>query len=160
MRLLLASTLLFFHFFALAQNTLVLDKPGKRKRIKYNSGDVIYLKLNDGSRFAGRISAIGAKSIFIDEEQLLISEIEKLYDPDKRKFHRSTAYKAFSAAAVAIVFSTANNVFNEEKGPVLDQAGTNVTLFFLAVGAIFLPMQSKKYKIGSWRIRSMDLRPG
>ena len=138
----------------------MLDRPGKPKRIKYISGDVIYLKTNDRSRFSGRISSISKKSIFIGKDQILLSEITKLYDPDKRKFHRSTAYKAFSAAAVAIIFSAANNVFNEEKGPVLDQAGTNVTLFFLAVGAIFLPMQSKKYKIGPWRIRSMDLRPG
>ena len=160
MRITIASILLVLNVFAFAQHTLVLDKPGKRKRIHYKNGDMIHLKLYNGMRFSGRIWAIQEGSIFVEQDQVLIKDIKAILDPDKRSFHRSVAYKALTGAAVSVVFSMANNVFNEERGPVLGQDGTNVTLFFLTVGAIFLPMQNKKYRQGKWRFRCMDLRPG
>ena len=64
---------------AVAQYTLVLDKPGRVKRLHYNSGDFIFVKLNNGEKVEGRIGKLDSARFVINERIIQVADIDKVY---------------------------------------------------------------------------------
>lgn len=64
---------------AMGQHTLVLDKPGRIKRLHYNVGDPLYVKLQNGQKVEGMISKIDSGKIVINEYLIHVTEIDKVY---------------------------------------------------------------------------------
>ena len=64
---------------AFGQHTLVLDKPGRIKRLHYNAGDPLYVKLQNGQKVEGMISKIDSGKIVINEYLVHVTEIDKVY---------------------------------------------------------------------------------
>lgn len=132
------------------QPFLLLQKPGNiKKRIRYYPGDAIVFKLAGKGRFEkGFIGGFSDTSIVLDTgADIPLSQIVKIKEEDSRGAFRAIGISALSSIPVFFLFSTANNLFNTQKRPLIDQEVYVLSGAFGAIGLISFAIPDKRYNV-------------
>lgn len=142
-----------------AQRILVLDLTGMRsKRIKYSSGEYIYLKVyNDKTTFKGYVDIISDSSFFVNDNLVFIDSVNTVIRHHKAP--KMISVQAFGVAGITAIISGLNNALT--KGDVFPGDDSYfVPAVFAGIGAALLPFWRKKHKIGDKKmLKILDLTP-
>lgn len=157
---------LLFTFFLLtagslfSQKVLVLDLAGmKSKRIKYNSGAYIAIKvLNDKTTYKGYLDVVTDTSFYLSGNLVMLDSVRAIVKYNRAPKAIST--QAFLVAGATAIIVGINNGFN--KGSVFP--GDNsyiIPLSFAGIGAILMPFWKKTYRIDNNKrlLKILDLTP-
>ncbi len=143
-----------------SQKVLVLDLAGlKSKRIKYNSGSYIAVKvLNDKVVYKGYLDVVTDTSFFINGNLVMLDSVRAIVKYNRAPKAIST--QAFIVAGVTAIIAGLNNGFN--KGAVFP--GDNsyiIPLSFAGIGAVLMPFWKKTYRIDNNKrlLKILDLTP-
>lgn len=140
-------------FNAVAQKILVLDKPGRVKRLRYFVGDKIQIITSDNSRISGEISVIGDSTITIEENKVVLSEISAVVK--KRRFFSFTG----TLLSTAGVFFGSIYLVNVaiDKDTKLDE-NAYVLGGVLVSGVVLSLFKEKKFKVkDKGRLKILDV---
>ena len=141
--------------FAQLDPFLLLEKPGKGKRIRYFVGDEIEFKKWDEKDFyKGRIVQFSDTSFFVDDMvEIKLNEVEALADRSGVPKVRSITRNAFLVIPVIFLFSAANNTFNTGDTPIISEEVYPVSAVFAGIGLLGLLYKGKRYRLkNKWRI--------
>lgn len=158
MRFLLGLLILLFSAsasFAQLEPFLLLEKPGKGKRIRYYIGDEIEFKKWDEKDFyKGTIMQFSDSSFFVDKMvEVKLSEVEALADRSSVEGVRKITNKSFLVIPAIFLFSIADNTFNTGNNPVVGEEVYPVSAFFASVGLLGLLYKGRRYRLkNKWRI--------
>ncbi len=137
-----------------AQKILMLYKPGKAKRIMYNAGDEIHLKLADEDLLlSGTITHISDSGITIQDDHIPLRRIGAILDFDKRRRHRKLSGQGIGLAFYVVFFNSMHRLINTGERPVVENNTLAVAGVLAGAGLLFLPFRAKKYRIGNkWQL--------
>ena len=144
---------------AFSQKILVLDLLGGRsKRIKYNSGDYISIRvLNDKTIYKGYLEVISDTAFYVNDNYIHLDSLSEIIKYNKAP--KLISMNAFFVGGILGILSGFNNGLT--KGDVFPEDGSYIVpLSFIGLGAVFLPFYRKTYKINKNRIiKILDLTP-
>lgn len=158
LRSLICLLLLFFTTiatFAQLEPFLLLEKPGKGKRIRYFVGDEIeFKKWDEKEFFKGTIVELSDTSFFVNDMiEIKLNEVEALADRSSVEGVRSITNRAFLVIPVIFLFSAANNTFNTGDNPIISEEVYPVSAVFAGIGLLGLLYKGKRYRLkNKWRI--------
>lgn len=134
---------------------LLLEKPGKGKRIRYYKGDEIEFKKWDEKDFRKSVIVeFTDTSFFVDEMmEIKLREVEALADRSSVPRVRKVTRNAFLVIPVFFLFSAANNTFNTGERPIISQEVYPLSAVFAGIGALGLLYKGRRYRLkNKWRI--------
>jgi hypothetical protein len=145
-KLLLISFLLLSAGSIFSQKILVLDLAGmKSKRIRYNSGDYIAIKvINDKTIFKGFLDVMSDSSFLVNGNFVLLDSVTTIIKYNRAPKAIST--QAFLVAGVTAIIVGIDNGINKGSLFPSDQSYI-IPASFAGIGAILLPFWKKKYRI-------------
>ena len=133
-----------------AQKKLMLYKPAKAKRIMYEAGDEIHLKLKDEDLLlSGIITHISDSGITIQEDHIPVRRIGAIINFCKRRGHRKISGQSMMLAAYTVFFNSMHRLINSGERPVIDNNTLVVAGVMAGAGLLFLPFKAKKYRLGN-----------
>jgi len=141
--------------FAQLEPFLLLEKPGKGKRIRYFIGDEIEFKKWDEKDFyKGTIVQFTDSSFYVDKMvEIKLREVEALADRSSVEGVRKITNKSFLVIPAIFLFSIADNTFNTGNNPVVSEEVYPVSAFFAGIGLLGLLYKGKRYRLkNKWRI--------
>lgn len=145
---------------AFSQKVLVLDLAGMRsKRIHYNSGDYIYVKvLNDKVTYKGYLEVTSDTSFYVDNNLIILDSLSAIVKHNKAP--KAISQQAFLVAGITAIVVGLNNGLT--KGDVFPNDDSWIVPgVFAGIGAALLPFWKKTYKINNKNrfVKILDLTP-
>lgn len=141
---------------AVAQYTLVLDKPGRVKRLHYNSGDFIFVKLNNGEKVEGRIGKLDSARFVINERIIQVADIDKVYK--ERYMFSILGPFIFVGGFVYGGSYVLNDYTFGERRPFSRRSFIYPTVGLVSSGALMRFLAYRRYKIGRCcDVKTLDL---
>jgi len=141
--------------FAQLDPFLLLEKPGKGKRIRYFVGDEIEFKKWDEKQFfKGTIVEFSDSSFFVnDMTEVKLHEVEALADRSSVEGVRRITTKSFLVIPAIFLFSIADNTFNTGEYPLVSEEVYPVSAVFAGIGILGLLYKGRRYRLkNKWRI--------
>jgi len=141
--------------FAQLDPFLLLEKPGKGKRIRYYLGDEIeFKKWDEDDFYKGAIVHFSDSSFFVDDMvEIKLREVEALADRSSVEGVRRLTTRAFLVIPTIFLFSAANNIFNTGDTPVISEEVYPVAAVFAGIGALGFLYKGRRYRLkNKWRI--------
>jgi hypothetical protein len=130
---------------------LVLDKPGRIKRIRYYSGDEIIFKLKgDITTYSTMIQAIGDSTILVRDTPIPIRNIHSITKHSENGFLYQAARILPKAGMLYFLADTFNPVFRGEK-PDISRSGVVVGGTLIAGGYALKLFRKRTYRINNYR---------
>jgi len=144
----------------LSQRVLVLDLTGmKTKRIRYNSGDYISIRVKDDKTiYKGFLEVVSDTSFFISGNHVILDSLESIIKYNKAP--KAISKQAFLVGGITALVVGINN--GVTKGSVFpDDDSYIVPASFLGLGAIFTPFWRKTYRISkkNCTVKILDMTP-
>lgn len=152
MKLFLSTLLLFLSVHLMAQNMLVVERPGTVKNIIYYAGENISLLTVTGEKISGPINIIKDSTIIVDfVHELELSEIQAVYKP---RYLIDIFGSTFIAGSLLYVTLDAVNGGLNNKN-LVKNSGFMVSMGFLTSGIVMKIFSKKKMSIDDkkWRIK-------
>jgi len=134
---------------------LLLEKPGKKKRIRYYVGDEIEFKLKGESNFnKGTIVQFSDTSFYVNAYvEVPLRKVEALADRSKVPGVRAMALNTLYVIPVFFVISAGNTLFNTGDTPIVDKEVYPLSAVFLGISGAGYLYKGKRYRLkNSWRI--------
>jgi len=141
--------------FAQLDPFLLLEKPGKGKRIRYFIGNEIEFKKYDEKDFyKGTIVQFSDSSFFVNDMiEIKLREVQALADRSSVEGVRRITSKSFLVIPAIFLFSAADNIFNTGENPVISEEVYPVSAVFAGIGLLGLLYKGKRYRLkNKWRI--------
>ncbi len=150
-------SLMFFYGISIAQNILILERPGNVKNYKYYQNDEIKLKaVSHNEIFSGVITKINDSSIVINHaKEVFLSEVSYMY---RKRWGFSFLQKlSFIAGGSYFLVSSINGLINNDS-PVIPQESLIISGSLIAGGIALIPLTTRRYKIDNekWRLKILD----
>jgi hypothetical protein len=147
--------LLFFLFASwnsfCQEKYLVLDKPGRIKRIRYYTGDEIMFRLRgDKTTYSNIIQAIGDSTIKVRDTDVSIREIHSIIRYSDNGFLYQIARILPKAGMLYFLADTFNPIFRGEK-PDISRSGVVVGSTLIATGYTIRLFRKRTLKINNYR---------
>ena len=143
-----------------AQMILALDINGiKNKRIRYNSGDYIAVKvLNDKTTYKGYLDIINDSTFFINANLVHIDSVRAIVKYNRAP--KAISKQAFLVAGITGVITIMNNSFTKGEAFPNDNSYI-VPAAFAGIGAVLIPFWKKNHKITGKKksLKILDLNP-
>lgn len=150
-------SLMFFYGISIAQNILILERPGTIKNHKYYLNDEIRLKtISTDIIYYGKITAVNDSSIVVSyANEIFLSDIAKIYTFQWGfDFLRKLG---FSAGALFLAVSLTNGALSgfDSSGGTEMVVGS---LGIMAFSAALIPLKWRGHKINNikWRVKILD----
>ena len=141
-----------------AQEFLVLEKMGTKKRHEYFSGDDIIFKLKDGDTFrTDEILGMGAGKIFFETGAVPLIDIQKISLSNKKKAMKGIGTTLVVGGLGYMILDLFNKTISE--GDVYVDAKVARTAGIIAGTGLTMVVLSKK-RISlkkNWRLRIVDI---
>lgn len=143
-----------------SQKVLVLDHSGmKSKRIRYNSGDYISVRvLNDKVIYKGFLDVVTDSSFFVNENLVYVDSLKQIIKYNKAP--KMISKQAFLVGGITAIISGLNNGLT--KGDVFPGDDSYIVpMSFLGLGVIFLPFWRKTYNVTKKNrtVKILDMTP-
>jgi len=150
----------FFGSALYSQKVLVLDLSGmKTKRIKYQSGDYISVRVvNDKVIYKGYLEVATDSSFFVNDNLVYLDSLRQIIKYNKAP--KMISKQAFLVGGITAVISGLNNGLT--KGDVFPQDDSYIIpASFLGLGVIFMPFWRKTYDVTKKNrsVKILDLTP-
>jgi hypothetical protein len=154
----LAGSFFFFLcFFGIAAEShcqekyLVLDKPGRIKRIRYYVGDEINFKLKeDKTTYSTLLQAVGDSTIKVRDTDIAISDIRSIIRHSENGFLYQAARILPKAGILYFVADTFNPLLRGEK-PSVSRSGIVVGSTLFAGGQALKLFRKRTLRINNYR---------
>lgn len=157
-RLLLS--LLFFIYLStslFSQKIVAFDKRGKVKRVKYYEHEFIRLKMLNGAKVQGEISAIKENSFIVDLQEVRLDSVAKVYNTQRYYGFSILGRAALVAGAGYFPLDAFNKLINNDD-PIVSGQSAGISGVFLGVGFLSMAIVNKGYKISDKRpLKIIDL---
>lgn len=134
---------------------LLLEKPGKKNRIRYYIGDEIEFLLKDEKDFhKGTIVQFSDTSFYVNGyAEVPLRTVEALADRSKVKAIHAMARNTLFVIPVFFIFSGANNLFNTGDTPIIDEEVYPLSVVFLGISGAGFLYKGRRYRLKNrWRI--------
>lgn len=143
-----------------SQRVLVLDLSGmKTKRIRYNSGDYISIRVKDDKTiYKGFLEVVSDTSFFVNANLVVLDSLESIIKYNKAP--KSISKQAFLVGGITAIVVGLNNGLT--KGNVFPADDSYIVpASFLGLGAIFTPFWRKTYKVTKKNrtVKILDMTP-
>lgn len=143
-----------------SQRILIVDKAGRpTKRIKYNSGEYIVVKIkNDKTKYKGFLEVVSDTSFFVSNNLIMLDSLHAIIKYNKAPKAIST--QAFIVGGIITIASAINN--GVTKGAVFPGDDSYIVpAAFMGLGVLFLPFWRKTYKINNRNrvVKILDMTP-
>jgi len=130
---------------------LVLDKPGKVKRLRFRPGDEISIKLKDDRReYQDVITHVTDTSIMIMSTDVPLRNIRAIVVRREAGLARAAAYLLPRAGLLYILAATFNPVFRRES-PDYDWSHVKVGAVIGGSALLLIPLLKRTYRTNSFR---------
>lgn len=145
---------------AFSQKVLVLDLAGMRsKRIHYNSGDYIYVKVvNDKVTYKGYLEVVSDTAFYVDNNLIYLDSLSAIIKHNKAP--KAISQQAYLVAGITAIVVALNNGLS--KGEVFPNDNSWIVPgVFAGIGTVFLPFWKKTYRINNKNrfVKILDLTP-
>ncbi len=140
---------------AFSQRILILEKVGKRKWFRYETGDPILLMTRkDHMRLDGDISYIG-DSLFTVNDRYKVPLNDVRWVERFNKHRKSNGIRIAIAGGLVIGIVTVNNLLNNK--PVFDPVYLAVGAGITAAGLTWMGFSKPRYHVGTkWKLKVLD----
>ncbi len=130
------------------------------KRIRFYVGDLIALKVNKkDTLYKGRIELIEDSAIWVDNIEVKINTISKIYDARGRRWASFISSILFRGGIGFFLIDVVNRTINSEE-PIFHPTTLLVSGSAIGAGLLLVPFKERKYKIGSRiKVKIIDLKP-
>lgn len=135
-----------FVFDVSAQHTLVLDKPGRIKRLHYDRGDSIMVKFHSGEKIKGMITDIDSGYFYFGSRKIAVEEVKKVYK--ERQLAASFAPFVFVGGLIYGTSYLFNGWVFGDGNPVKRKSFYYPTSGALAGGGLLKFLSYRRYRIG------------
>jgi hypothetical protein len=131
----------------------------KTKRIRYNSGDYISIRVKDDKTiYKGFLEVVSDTSFFVSGNHVVLDSLESIIKYNKAP--KSISKQAFLVGGITAIVVGLNNGLT--KGNVFPADDSYIVpASFLGLGAIFTPFWRKTYKVTKKNrtVKILDLTP-
>ena len=141
----------------LAQQYLVVQKTGKVKNFKYQTGDEITLVINNGDfTIQGEITSITDTSLYINSYiEVQFSNISAVLKP--RRFFIKLSKLFFIRGGIAYVTIVGINGIINNDSPLIDEQTIAISAVMVAIGVAMKPFYIRKLNtVSKWQIKMID----
>lgn len=130
------------------------------KRIRFYVGDAIALKVNKkDTLYRGRIELIEDSAIWVDNLEVKINTISKIYDARGRRWASFISSILFRGGIGFFLIDVVNRTINTES-PILHPTTILVSGSAIGAGLLLVPFKEKKYRINNkTTVKIIDLKP-
>lgn len=130
------------------------------KRIRFYVGDAIALKVNKkDTLYKGRIELIEDSAIWVDNIEVKINTISKIYDARGRRWASFISSIFFRGGIGFLLIDVVNRTINSED-PILHPTTLLVSGSAIGAGLLLVPFKEKKYRISNkTTVKIIDLKP-
>lgn len=143
--------LLSFDSFCQHQKYLVLDKPGRVKRIRFYVGDEINFKLKgENIKYKDIITAITDSTIYIRGTHIKLSEIKSIIITSENGLLNSAIYTLPRAGAVYFIADTFNSWFSRDQIEI-SKSAIVVGSALIGSSLILRTFRKRTYRINNFR---------
>ncbi len=156
-RFLITGLLLFMLGSVSAQQYLIVQKNGKVKNFKYQTGDEIMLQIKNGDfNLKGEITKLSDTSLTIDSYlEIRYSNISKVLRP--RAFLTRLSKLFFIRGGVAYVTIVGINGLINNDSPMIDEQTIAVSASMVAIGFVMKPFYIRKLDLTkNWHIKMIN----
>jgi len=139
-----------------AQKVLLLQKPGKAKRVFYHVGDKISLRTGDPAfNVIGEITYI-EDSLFTVNRSFIV-ELQKVHEVTRaRHFFQSSYRMQYGAGIFYAGISLINRALHGEK-PLIDESVSMASGSLIVLGITSYLLRNRHYKTeDGWRLKVLD----
>ena len=144
-----------------AQNFLVLEKMGTKKRFEFHKGEQMEVILNDDDFFT-RITIVELKDSLIttDYETIPLSDIRAVHLMNKSRYLKNWGPPLIAAGVILFGIDIINQTTGSNSGSYSPSAGiTTASIALVGVGTIFTFAGKDKIKLKKWwRLRIVELQ--
>jgi hypothetical protein len=148
-------------FTVYAQNFLVLEKMGTKKRFEFHIGEQMEIMLNDDDYFT-RITILGLKDSLIttEFETLTISNIKAVRLLGKSRYLKNWGPPLIAAGVILFGIDIINQTTGSSSGAYSPSVGiTTASATLVVVGTIFTFAGKDKINLKKWwRLRIVELQ--
>jgi len=141
-----------------AQEFLVLEKMGTKKRHEYFSGDDIIFKLKDGNTFrTDEIIGLGGGQIFFETGPVPLIDIEKISLSNKKRIMKATGTTLVIGGLGYMILDLFNKTISE--GDVyVDEKVARTAGIIAGTGLAMVVLSKKRISLKkNWRLRIVDI---
>jgi len=141
-----------------AQEFLVLEKMGTKKRHEYFSGDNIIFKLKDGNTFrTDEIIGLGEGKIFFETGPVPLIDIENVSLSNKKRAMKGTGTTLVIGGLGYMILDLFNKTISE--GDVyVDSKVARTAGIIAGTGLVMVVLSKKKVSLKkNWRLRIVDI---
>lgn len=130
------------------------------KRIRFYIGDLIALKIHKkDTLYNGRIELIEDSAIWVDNIEVKINTISKIYDARGRKWAGFISSILFRGGIGFFLIDVVNRTINSEN-PIFHPTTLLVSGSAIGAGLLLVPFKEKKYRIkNKTTVKILDLKP-
>jgi hypothetical protein len=133
------------------ENYLVLDKPGRIKRIRYYTGDEIIFRLKgDKTKYSTILQAIGDSTIRVRDTDIPVKDIRSVTRYSENGFLYQIARILPKAGILYFAADTFNPIFRGEK-PSVSRSGVIVGGSLFVGGQALKLFRKRTFKVNSYR---------
>lgn len=143
---------------AQAQEFLVLEKMGTKKRHEYFTGDEIIFKLKDGDTFrTDEIIGLGQENIYFETGPVPLIDIEKISLKNKKGVLRGTGSTLILGGLGYMVLDLFNKTIRDGEVYV-DEKVARTSAIIAGTGFAMMVLGNKKVSLkNNWRLRIVDI---
>jgi hypothetical protein len=156
-KLLLILLIFSVSYSVVAQNILIVERPGTIKNYKYYTGDEIKLKtISTDAIISGTIIVISDSSLIINHHhEIMVDDITTIYR-NKWGF-RFLQYISLIGGMFYLGINTLNGVINSDD-PIVPEETLIISGSMIGFGIVLTPLTTRRYKIDKekWRIVILD----
>lgn len=152
-----AGLLIFTLSAAFGQQYLVVQKNGKVKNFKYQTGDEIMLQTKNGAfNLKGEITQLSDSSLTINSYiEIKYSNIAKLLRP--RRYFTKLSKLFFIRGGIAYVTIVGINGIINNDSPMIDEQTLAISATMVAIGLIMKPFYIRKLDVTKkWHIKMIN----
>lgn len=143
-----------------AQQFLVVEKMGTKKRFEYHPGDLIIFKLSGEKYFrSDEIDSFRDTLIIFAEGFISISDLEKISLKNKKNAFKYLGSTLITVGVGYFALDQFNKIISGD-GAYIDDGVVRTSVILTTGGLTLLGLANKKVTLGkNWRARPVDMRP-
>lgn len=139
---------------------LAIDPVHGSNRLRLYEGDLIELKLTDGSRFTGEINRLSDSALFVENDSIPLKTIQKVILRGHREAWGLLADLSLKGGLGFMAVVSFNGLINNDS-PVITETQLISSLGAVAGSFLFKEFSHKRIKIKSHsQLKVIDLRMG
>jgi hypothetical protein len=149
--------LIFTLSVALGQQYLVVQKYGKVKNFKYQTGDEIMLEIKNGAfNLTGEITQLSDSSLTINSYvEIKYENITKVLRP--RRYFTKLSKLFFIRGGIAYVTIVGINGIINNDSPLIDEQTLTISATMVAIGLIMKPFYIRKLDLTKkWHLKMLN----